>query len=228
MGTRTISDILKNIPRKKSKTPKVTERLPMGEQSEKLVVLKKETLLFVFFHCGYIMINEKLFNERDMLLYHGSNLVIEEPQLIGQSRGLDFGAGFYLTTSEPQAARFSEIVLKRRKNGAATVNIYDFDMEAAKKTLAACTFDSANAEWLHFVAENRLKTYTGDVYDLVMGAVANDTVMPTIQAFLSGFINEEAALITLKTSKLVDQVCLKSEKALARLRFVKAYQTKGA
>ncbi len=53
-----------------------------------------------------------------MLLYHGSNLAIEEPRLIGQVRGLDFGAGFYLTTSEPQAARFSEIVVRRRKTGA--------------------------------------------------------------------------------------------------------------
>ena len=55
--------------------------------------------------------------------------------------------------------------------------------------------------------------------------VANDTVMPTIQAFLSGFLNEEAAIITLKTSKLVDQICLKSEKALSLLRFVKSYNT---
>jgi hypothetical protein len=174
------------------------------------------------------MVTKKLFDERDMLLYHGSNLTIEEPRLIGQTRGLDFGAGFYLTTSESQAARFSEIVVKRRQNGAATVNVYEFDMDAAQKTLAVCIFESANAEWLRFVADNRLKTYTGDIYDLVMGAVANDTVMPAIQAFLSGFINEEAALITLKTSKLVDQVCLKSERAIVWLRFVKAYTVKGA
>lgn len=162
-----------------------------------------------------------------MLLYHGSNLAIEEPRLIGQVRGLDFGAGFYLTTSEPQAARFSEIVVRRRKNGAATVNVYEFDMEAAKKTLTCRIFASADAQWLRFVADNRRKSYTGEIYDLVMGAVANDTVMPTIQAFLSGFINEEAALITLKASKLVDQMCLKSEKAMSKLRFVKAYETKG-
>ncbi len=152
-----------------------------------------------------------------MLLYHGSNLAIEEPRLIGQVRGLDFGAGFHLTTSEPQAARFSEIVVRRRKNGAATVNVYEFDMEAAKKTLTCRIFASADAQWLRFVADNRRKSYTGEIYDLVMGAVANDTVMPTIQAFLSGFITEEAALITLKAGKLVDQVCLKSEKAMSKL-----------
>jgi hypothetical protein len=51
--------------------------------------------------------------------------------------------------------------------------------------------------------------------------------MPTIQAFFGGFINEEAALITLKTSKLVDQVCLKSARALALLRYKTSYKTKG-
>ena len=162
-----------------------------------------------------------------MLLYHGSNIVVEEPRLIGQTRGLDFGPGFYLTTSEEQAARFSEIIVNRRKNGSATVNTYEFDMVAAEETLVLLRFAGADAEWLRFVVENRMKTYQKEEYDIVIGAVANDMVMPTIQAFLGGFISEEAALVTLKTSQLVDQVCLKTEKALSLLRFVRAYQTKG-
>ena len=162
-----------------------------------------------------------------MRLFHGSNLAVNEPRLLEQTRGLDFGAGFYLTTNETQAARFSEIVTRRRNSGVATVSVYQFDMEAAERELSIRRFDSANADWLCFVTDNRLKTYQGDIYDIVIGAVANDLVMPTIQAFLGGFINEEAALITLKASRLADQVCLKSEKALSLLHFVKSYQTMG-
>jgi len=162
-----------------------------------------------------------------MLLYHGSNLTVEQPRLIGHTRGLDFGTGFYLTTSESQAARFSEIIVHRKKHGTATVSVYDFDGAVAERTLAVRRFEKADAEWLRFVVDNRLNTYSSEVYDIVIGAVANDAVMPTIQAFLGGFINEEAALITLKTSKLVDQVCIKSEKALALLRFVRSYEIKG-
>ena len=158
-----------------------------------------------------------------MFLYHGSNLAVEKPRLIDQARGLDFGAGFYLTTNEAQALRFSEIVVNRRKNGVSTVSVYEFDIDAAEKALSFRRFKGADVEWLRFVTENRLKTYQDSAYDVVIGAVANDTVMPTIQAYLSGFISEEAALITLKTSKLVDQVCLKSEKALSLLRFVKSF-----
>jgi len=160
-----------------------------------------------------------------MQLFHGSNLEVSAPRLIGQTRGLDFGAGFYLTTSEEQARRFSNIIVKRRKSGLATVNIYEFDLEAAEKSLNVHRFKSADAEWLGFVTRNRLKTYPGDAHDLVIGAVANDAVMPTIQALLGGFLTEEAALITLKASKLVDQVCLKTEKALSLLRFARAYST---
>jgi hypothetical protein len=158
-----------------------------------------------------------------MQLFHGSSLEVAEPRLIEQARGLDFGAGFYLTTSEEQANRFADIVVNRRKSGIATVNVYEFDMEVAEKTLAVRRFKSADSEWLNFVTEHRLKTYSGNSYDFVVGAVANDTVMPTIQAYLAGFLTEEATLITLKASRLADQICLKSTKALSLLQFVRAY-----
>jgi hypothetical protein len=162
-----------------------------------------------------------------MRLFHGSNREVAELRLVGQTRGLDFGAGFYLTTSEEQARRFSGIVTKRRKCGIATVTLYEFDMKVAEETLAVRKFARADSEWLAFVAENRLRTYDGDSYDVVVGAVANDTVMPTVQAYLGGFLTEEAALITLRASKLVDQICLKSDKALSLLRFVRAYADDG-
>ena len=160
-----------------------------------------------------------------MLLYHGGNVEVAKPRLIGQIRGLDFGAGFYLTTSEEQADRFSNVIVNRRKSGNATISIYEFDMDAAEKTLSICRFSGVDAEWLSFVTENRLQTYSGEAYDMVVGAVANDIVMPTIQAYLGGFLTEEATLITLKASKLIDQLCLKTDKAISMLRYVQSYNS---
>ena len=169
------------------------------------------------------MVQYSNMTQQFMVLYHGSNQAVSNPRLLEQTRGLDFGPGFYLTTSEDQAVRFSDIVFKRKKNGSAVVSVYRFDIAAAEKTLSIRRFGSADAEWLHFVAENRLKTYNEKGYDIVIGAVANDTVMPAIQAYLSGFINEEATMITLKISRLVDQICLKTEKALSLLHFLNSY-----
>jgi hypothetical protein len=63
---------------------------------------------------------------------------------------------------------------------------------------------------------------------VVIGAVASDNVMPTIQALMGGFLAEEATLIALKTKKLVDQCCLKSEAALDFLSYIEAYQVEEA
>jgi len=160
-----------------------------------------------------------------MLLYHGSNLVVEQPRPVEQSRGLDFGPGFYLTSREQQAVRFSEIVADRRRSGAPTVSVYEFDAETAEMSMEIRRFPEANKEWLRFVAANRTRSYQGAVHDIIVGPVANDAVMPTVQAFLSGLISEDATIVALMTSKLFDQWCLKSERALSLLHFVASRET---
>ncbi|MDR0881131.1 MAG: DUF3990 domain-containing protein [Candidatus Adiutrix sp.] len=157
-----------------------------------------------------------------MLLFHGSNQEVAAPQLIDQTRGLDFGVGFYLTTSEKQAKRFAEIIVNRRKKGLATVSIYEFDMAQAERSLNICRFTETNGEWLEFVKNNRLKQYCGVKYDIVIGAVANDDVLPTIILYINGQLDADLTIGALKTRKLVDQVCLKSEKAISLLKFRRA------
>jgi len=166
-----------------------------------------------------------------MLLYHGSNVEVRNPRLINQTRGLDFGAGFYLTSSQSQAERFSEIVCNRKNHdkqrNMPTVSKYEFDISVAEKQLLFLRFQSADADWLRFVIDNRLRRHNKAEYDVIVGAVANDDVMPTIQALLTGFLSEEAALVALKTKKLVDQYCFKSDKALALLKCIQVYTPGG-
>ena len=38
-----------------------------------------------------------------MILYHGSNVIVDQPKLIRQNRYLDFGFGFYPTTNREQS-----------------------------------------------------------------------------------------------------------------------------
>ena len=154
-----------------------------------------------------------------MLLYHGSNLIVEKPRLIEKTRGLDFGAGFYLTTKKEQARAFAEIIVNRRKSGTPTINIYNFDDDAAQKALDILTFPEANKDWLVFLRDNRLKSYMGKQYDIIIGPVANDRVYPTLLALISGQFNIEAALVAIKPYKLFDQYCLATENAFSLLTF---------
>lgn len=73
-----------------------------------------------------------------MILYHGSNVIVEQPKLIRQNRYLDFGFGFYTTTNRDQAVNFAQKVTDRRKTGAATLNIYSVEEALWLSRSAAC------------------------------------------------------------------------------------------
>ena len=158
-----------------------------------------------------------------MLLYHGSNVGVETPRLFNQKRGLDFGAGFYLTSKKEQAISFSKTVCRRAKSGVPTVSVYEFDEASAGSGLEILRFTQPDEHWLDFVKQNRLKIYNGKQYDVIIGPVADDAVLPTIQAFVIGQFTIEVAIAALKTSRLFDQHCLATDKALAILKFIESF-----
>ena len=158
-----------------------------------------------------------------MLLYHGSNVKVENPRLIGQTRGLDFGAGFYLTSNMEQAVNFSKSVCRRTSSGIPSVNIYEFDENAIPDEVNILRFAHADENWLDFVRQNRLKIYTGEQHGIIIGPVADDAVLPTIQAFVIGQFTVEATLVALKTSRLFDQYCFTTEKAINLLKFIECF-----
>lgn len=154
-----------------------------------------------------------------MVLYHGSNVVVERPQLIRQNRFLDFGFGFYTTTNRNQAVSFAAKVAERRKSGAATLNIYRIDEETAFTECSLLRFESPDEKWLDFVTANRTGTYKGKKYDLVYGAVANDDVYRTITLYMTGILTKEQTLEALKIRKLFNQLVFITENAINYLQF---------
>ena len=76
-----------------------------------------------------------------MILYHGSNVVVEKPRLIQQNRFLDFGTGFYTTENKTQAIGFAEKVYRRRETGIQTVSVYELDENAAFSACSLLRFD---------------------------------------------------------------------------------------
>lgn len=151
-----------------------------------------------------------------MKLYHGSNIIVEKPKILQSDRRLDFGTGFYLTSSYEQAERWALLTVKRRGEGKQTITSYDFDEEIISSLKVLC-FEGATAEWLKFVANNRnVKDFTDDS-DIVIGPVANDRTMPVIKLYFSGIYDEDETIKRLLPQKLKDQYVFKSEKALKAL-----------
>ena len=154
-----------------------------------------------------------------MILYHGSNVIVDQPKLMRKNRYLDFGFGFYTTTNREQAVNFAQKVTDRRKMGEATLNIYSVNEAVAFQECKVLQFDSPDEAWLDFVAANRQGTYQGEKYDLIYGAVANDDVYRTIALYMTGVLDKEQTLSSLKIRKLFNQLVFATEKSLQYLKF---------
>ncbi|MBP5361492.1 MAG: DUF3990 domain-containing protein [Ruminococcus sp.] len=156
-----------------------------------------------------------------MILYHGSNMIVEKPLVNIGKTSVDFGQGFYLTSDYEQAKRWANQVKIRRDNGTAYISEYEVDDQEFQKLKILC-FKEADTEWLHFVSDNRKRIYNGTSYDVITGPVANDNTMPVINMYLSGFIDEEYAIKRLLPQKLKNQYAFKTESAVNLLKFRRA------
>ncbi len=156
-----------------------------------------------------------------MIIYHGSNTVVEKPRLIEQNRFLDFGYGFYTTTNQAQAVSFAKKVVVRR-GGTPTVNVYEIDDPIVNNTLKIKRFNAPDEDWLDFVSAHRNGTYNKEQYDLIIGAVANDDVYRTLQVYATGLLTKEQALDALKIKQLFDQYVFATNESISLLRFIRA------
>lgn len=156
-----------------------------------------------------------------MILYHGSNVIVDKPKLIRQSRTLDFGSGFYTTTNRDQAVNFAGKVTKRRESGSPHISVYEIvEMEELKEKFKLLIFPDANEEWLDFVCANRNGKYQGQQFDMVFGPVANDTIYRTFVAYEEGILTKEETITRLKVKKLYNQMTFTTEAALAQLHYI--------
>lgn len=161
-----------------------------------------------------------------MKLYHGSNIEVINPEIRPKLRNLDFGAGFYTTLNESQAAEFAVKVVRRvklyeQKSGKAIVSEYDFDFDAAKG-LMVLRFKKPDEEWLDFVVANRKGGEPNKEYDIVMGPVANDNVYEVINLYQQGRYTKREALERFKVKELFSQITFKTDKAIKLLKFIKS------
>ena len=163
-----------------------------------------------------------------MIVYHGSNLIVDQPRLINQNRTLDFGYGFYTTTNQNQAISFAEKVTDRRGSGSPCISMYEVpELDILKRKLKVLILPEPDEEWLDFVFANRSGTYSGNQYDIVFGPVANDTIYRTFIAYEAGILTKEETIARLKVKKLFDQMTFTTEMALKELKYIGQYKYRG-
>ena len=156
-------------------------------------------------------------------IYHGSIEKVETPEIRQPNRSLDYGSGFYTTTSLAQARKLVERRMKDKGVAVGYVNVYELD-DNALESMKVLLFGKPTEEWVNFVMRNRTEQGFTHDYDIVYGPVANDNVYTQFTLFEGGIISMPTLIQELKTYKLVDQYLFHTEKSLTAIKFVESIE----
>lgn len=144
-----------------------------------------------------------------MRLYHSSEVSVVKPDTIHSRDYLDFGKGFYLTSIHEQAILYAQRFIRRQRE--AWLNSYEFEFEPSEWKILK--LDSYDKEWLNFVAKCRAGKDDTD-FDLVIGGIANDKVIQTLDRYFDGELSENETLGLLKYEKPNIQYCIRSQQMI--------------
>ncbi len=154
-----------------------------------------------------------------MIIYHGSLDIVSEPEIRLPNRTLDYGSGFYTTTSPEQATMWVKRKMQEKKMPKGYVNSYALNLTDG---LSVLRFAAPTEEWLDFVMHNRTDKNYRHSFDVVYGPVANDKVYAAFALYEGGLLSKQNLIEELKTYTLVDQYLFHTEQSLKCLSFIEA------
>ena len=169
-----------------------------------------------------------------MIVYHGSDHIIETPVYHGSKRTNDYGYGFYTTESKELA---KEWACGDGRDGFA--NSYELDTEGLRiLNLNGPEYNILN--WLAVLTKYRSYWQNGSIaedakdylqanflvdlsqFDIVIGYRADDSYFSFAQDFVSGVISLNKLSEAMRLGKLGEQIVLKSRDSFSHIRFLGA------
>ncbi len=157
-------------------------------------------------------------DSRKLVVYHGKCSDFEKIDLNKSHNRRDFGKGFYTTILQSQSKEWAyRLSMREKKN---KYYVYEFLFEEAD-VLKVKRFDRLNEEWLEFIKSNRSKGGLQHDYDVVIGPVADDNTMETVQLYIANILTASEAVERLRYNKVNNQVSFHTKKALQYLKPVR-------
>ncbi len=152
----------------------------------------------------------------DIIVYHGSKVIVESPEIRIQKYNKDFYFGFYCTLLPEQATRWAT-----RYDGVGYLSEYRY---IPNKNLKIRCFTEVTEEWLDFIVACRMgKPHE---YDIVEGPMANDTIFNYVQNFVDGKISREAFWALAKFKRPTHQISFHTIRALTTLTFLRGVEVR--
>lgn len=157
-----------------------------------------------------------------IMLFHGSNMKIEEPDLKHSKPYKDFGVGFYLSADKQQAWDMAFQKVNQTQTGKAEVTEFLFDETLmTSENLKVLSYPDYCEEWALFVLANRDKKAEHPVhdYDIVYGPIADDGVTYQLRRYEGGVISLSRLVDELRYAKgITFQYYFGTERALKHLK----------
>lgn len=169
-----------------------------------------------------------------IILLHGSNQVVETPELSQGNIHNDYGRGFYCTRLEEMA---KEWACKNQKDGF--VNRYELDLESLR-ILELSDGSHTVLNWIAILLKNRTFRLRSQIaidardyliehfaidtslYDVIVGYRADDSYFQYAESFVENTLPLRSLNKALTLGKLGLQTVLVSEKAFEQLEFIDA------
>ena len=169
-----------------------------------------------------------------MIVYHGSEHIIELPVYNGSKRTNDYGCGFY-TTKSPELTK--EWACSDNRDGFA--NRYELDLNGLS-ILNLNVPEYTILNWLAILARYRTYWQNSSIaeeaknylhehffidpsgYDIIIGYRADDSYFTFAQDFISGAISLAKLSEAMRLGKLGEQIVLKSRESFTHIQFTGA------
>lgn len=172
----------------------------------------------------------------DKIIYHGSQIVLDNPTYGVGKKYNDYGLGFYCTENIELAKEWACFT---KENGYA--NQYSLEMDDLKiLNLNSKEFHILN--WLAILIENRTFQFKNELsvaaneyihnhfyvpydhYDIIIGYRADDSYFSFAEDFLQGIISLKLLSQAMRLGQLEEQIVLKSPKAFQQLTYMKSIE----
>ncbi len=168
-------------------------------------------------------------------LLHGTDHIIEIPDINIGNEHNDYGRGFYCTKIDEMACEWA-----CKKNTDGFVNVYDFDDEGLK-VLNLLDGQHTVLNWIALLLKYRtfkldtelsvdardyiIAHYSVDLsgVDVVIGYRADDSYFQYAESFVSNGLPLRSLNKALRLGKLGEQTVIVSQKGFDRLKFVDAH-----
>ena len=170
-----------------------------------------------------------------MKLLHGTDHIIETPDITIGNPHNDYGMGFYCTKVDEMAREWA-----CKKNNNGFVNVYDFD-DTGLNVLNLLDGNHTVLNWIALLLQFRtfkldseiamdardylIEHYAIDLssYDVVIGYRADDSYFQYAESFVSNALPLRSLNTALRLGKLGEQTVVISQRGFDRLKFLEAY-----